>query len=111
MNISVESRENNIAVITVSGRVDSASSSDLDNALKEHSETNHIVLDLAGVDFMSSAGLRALVSAKRATAKDKKQTVLVNPSSRVQEVLDLSGLNSVFDTYDTVDIACAIVVS
>lgn len=109
MNISVESKEQS-DVITVSGRVDSSASPELDATLKKHAEASkHILIELSGVDFMSSAGIRALVSSLRATAANSKKTVLVNPSPRVQEVLDLSGLNSIFSVYDTVDIADAIV--
>ena len=53
-------------VVKVSGRVDSNTSPQLDTALQIHAEGGHnIVLNVHEVDYMSSAGIRALVSAYR----------------------------------------------
>ena len=80
-------------LITANGRIDSSNAGELDNALKEH---NKIALNLAGVTYMSSAGLRALVSAKK-----RGDIRIVSPSSRVTEVLELAGLNTMFKLFDT----------
>ena len=56
------------SLVTVSGRVDSNTAPAFEDALKDAIEggQHNLVLDLNDVDFMSSAGLRAMVSALKA---------------------------------------------
>jgi len=67
------------SLITSSGRVDGHTSSELDSALKSalSSGAKFIALDLSGVDYMSSAGLRVLL----ATYKSVKALALHNGHS------------------------------
>ena len=52
----------------------------------------NIIVNLSAVSYMSSAGLRALVSALRECKKHRGDVRLSAPSERVAEVLDLAGL-------------------
>lgn len=101
MEISVD-KHTNVDVVSVSGRIDSSNAGDLDGALKGlNNEGRHqIVLDLAGIEYMSSAGLRAMVAALRESRKHKGDVRVAQPSERMQEVLNLAGLDSVFSIYD-----------
>ena len=53
-----------LTVVTVTGRVDSATSGDFESALHGLIEKGrfNLVLDMAGVEFLSSSGLRVMVS-------------------------------------------------
>ena len=90
-----------VSVMTVKGRVDSATAPDLENALKQLVETEktQIVLDLKDVEYMSSAGLRAMVSTLKAVKRINGDLRLCSPSPRVAEVLRLAGLTSIFNIY------------
>ena len=81
-------------VVTAEGRVDSSNAAELDGTLKEimNDGRYNIVLNLSQVNYMSSAGLRALVSALRECKKHRGDVRLSAPSERVAEVLDLAGL-------------------
>jgi anti-anti-sigma factor len=94
-----------VSVMAVSGRVDSATAPDLENALKQlvDAEKNQIVLDLKNVEYMSSAGLRAMVSTLKAVKRVNGDLRLANPSPRVEEVLRLAGLTSIFSVHRTRD--------
>jgi anti-sigma B factor antagonist len=83
-----------VTVVTVVGRVDSSNAAELDDILKEimNDGKYNIVLNLSDVSYMSSAGLRALVSALRECKKHRGDVRLSEPSDRVAEVLDLAGL-------------------
>jgi anti-sigma B factor antagonist len=89
-------------LIELSGRIDSGNASELEEAF--HGLANdgryNLVLELSGVDYMSSAGLRAMVAALRECKKHRGDLRLANPSERMGEVLDLAGLDSVFSIYD-----------
>jgi anti-sigma B factor antagonist len=95
LDINVEGLKRTV-LVTVAGRIDSTNASQLDDALKgEMSKGNHtLVVNLNGVEYMSSAGLRALVSALRECKKYRGDVLISAPSARVTEVLDLAGLTS-----------------
>ena len=86
-------------VITVSGEVDLATAADLERALSEAmtgTEATTIEVDLAGVEFMDSAGLRVLVAARK-QAEDAGRTLrLRSPHERVRRIIEITGLAAVF---------------
>lgn len=90
-----------VSIVAVAGRVDSATAPELENTLKRlvEAEKTQIVLDLLGVEYMSSAGLRAMVSTLKAVKRVNGDLRVANPSSRVDEVLRLAGLSSIFAIY------------
>jgi len=90
-----------VEVITVSGRVDSSTAPEFERVLKDTlgAGRHQIVLDLEKVDYMSSAGLRALVAALKTARRHNGDVRLANPSNRVSEVLQLAGLTSLFEVY------------
>lgn len=91
-----------VELVTVSGRIDSSNAAQFDEVLKEVSERkNNVVLDMSGVDYISSAGLRAIVALLRESKKNRGDVRLANPSPRVTEVLSLAGLDSLFQVFDT----------
>lgn len=93
-------------VAVIAGRVDSSTSPELDSKLQEYvDERKNVILDVHDVSYMSSAGIRALVAALRTSNKYGRSVILVNPSERVSEVLQLAGLTSIFDTLDSVSAA------
>ncbi len=103
--MKIETRElKSVSVVKVSGRVDSLTAPDLDNVLKEHlnADRTNIVVDLQEIEYMSSAGLRALVAALKETKKRGGNVRIAQPSIRAQEVLDLAGLTPVFDIHSDV---------
>jgi anti-sigma B factor antagonist len=108
MEISTE-EVNSVAVLSVSGRVDSATAPDLENGLKKFVEADktQIVLDLKNVEYMSSAGLRAMVSTLKAVKRVNGDLRLASPSPRVEEVLRLAGLTSIFSIHATREEAVA----
>ena len=50
------------------------------------------ILDLSGVTFMGSMGLRIFLSAARSLGLEKKSLILLNPQPLVNEVLETSGI-------------------
>lgn len=97
------SEQNHVTLIEVSGRIDSMNAGDLGAVLSEEIARGrrHIVLDLAQVSYMSSAGLRELVAAYRKLQDLSGDLRLAQPSSRVQDVLEMSGLDTIFQIFPT----------
>ncbi|MCA9997595.1 MAG: STAS domain-containing protein [Anaerolineales bacterium] len=87
-----------VDLITVSGRVNSESYTQLDAALNDARDS--VALNLAGVSYMSSAGVRVLVAKLRDCRQSGGSLVLSQPSDKVTEVLELTGLTALFSTFD-----------
>ena len=54
------------------------------------------VIDLADVSSIDSAGIALLLSWKRYAAQQKKKLLLINRPAKLQSMLELYGLNTVF---------------
>ncbi|MEK6575748.1 MAG: STAS domain-containing protein [Chloroflexota bacterium] len=95
------------SVIRITGRVDSNTCPQFDQKLKEYINANrvHIVVEMDKTDFLSSAGVRALISAQKAVRPKGGQVVLSNPSEKVRDVLKLAALESLFPVYDDTESA------
>jgi anti-anti-sigma factor len=98
-----------VAVITVTGRVDSATATEFENTVNEVIEKgkHNLVLDLSEVEFLSSAGLRVLVTTRKTLQAAGGDIVLAEPSDRVVETLDTAGLDVLFERYDSREAAIA----
>jgi anti-sigma B factor antagonist len=90
------------SLVTVSGRLDSATAPDFDKALQTliQANRNQIVVDLKGVEYMSSAGIRALVSALKAAKAGGGDLCIAQPSTRARDVLELAGLTTIFAIHE-----------
>ena len=94
---------NQVAVVEAQGRIDSATASDLGDALTGVIDDGHhqIVLDVAGVDYMSSAGLREIVAALKKVRNSSGDLRIARVTERVYDVLELSGLNTLLQIFDS----------
>lgn len=101
MEIEVESYKR-VDLLTVSGRIDGSNASELEGAFTGLADDGRYrqVVDLSGIEYMSSAGLRALVAALRENKKHHGDLRIANPSERMEEVLNLAGLDTIFSVYD-----------
>ncbi|GAB4427241.1 MAG: STAS domain-containing protein [Anaerolineae bacterium] len=92
-----------VQLFEVIGRVDSTNATELGNAMDKAVDDgkSNLVLDLSGVEYMSSAGLREMVRILKRVKRVGGDLRIANPSERVREVLELAGLDSVFEIYPT----------
>ncbi|HWG23680.1 STAS domain-containing protein [Actinospica sp.] len=98
--------ESATTVITTVGELDLASAEALREALLKRVELGVVVLDLRGLDFCDSAGLRTLVEADRAARARGFALRLAALSPSVDRVLELSGARTVLSTFP--DVAAAL---
>ena len=97
-----------VAVVTVSGRIDSVTAATLDTDLsKIVHDHKKVVLDLKGVEYMSSAGVRAIVKTLRSAEKSGGGIKLAGITNLVADVLETVGMMELMDTYPSVDEAVA----
>lgn len=96
-------KQQQVTLVVVNGRVDSLNAGELGLSLSSAIEDGgtQIVLDLSQVAYMSSAGLRELVSAFKKVRRISGDLRLAQPSPRVQEVLEMAGLDTIFQIFPT----------
>jgi anti-sigma B factor antagonist len=92
-----------VTLLEVSGRVDSTNADQLGETLNSQIDAGRyqLVIDLSRVDYISSAGLRALVSATKKVRQFNGDMRIATPSERVREVLEVAGLNTIFQIFPT----------
>ena len=103
-----EARSGGTTILKIVGRVDSSVSKSLEQHVQDVvSRDEHIVVDLAGMTYVSSAGLRSFIMlAKHARARNKT-IALVAMQDEVVEIFEISGLLELFSIHPTVDDAAA----
>ena len=95
-------------VIQATGRLDSGTAGALEAVLPARIQANDkVVLNLADVPYVSSAGLRVLLIGAKAARSGGKTLVLAGLSESVREVFDISGFTSLFTIAPDVDGALA----
>jgi len=67
-----------------------------------------VVVDLGRVEFLASTGLGVLVGAHRRLRAREGSLTLVCPHERLLKIFRITGLDSVFDIYDTVESATSV---
>lgn len=107
MNYNVDERYNSV-VITLKGNVmggpDGAKLHDTLHELKEQGKTN-VVVDLSKVKFMNSSGLGMLISAMTTLRNAGGDLRLANVADRIQSLLVITKLITVFKHFDSVEAA------
>ncbi|TCT07998.1 STAS domain-containing protein [Aquabacter spiritensis] len=86
-------------VLKVSGRLDTPNAKPFEQSLLAAvAETSgRITVDLAGVDYVSSSGLRALLVAGKAMRAAKRELALRALQPQIREVFDISGFSTLFE--------------
>lgn len=97
--------ENDVVVLEVSGKIMGGEESTLFHGkIHEYisSQQNNIVVDLAKVDWMNSVGLGMLISALTTVKNSGGRLVLAN-ITKIESILTITRLISVFEHYDSRD--------
>lgn len=98
-------KENDVVVVSVEGRLDASSSPEFEKELEQFIDqgAKDFVVDFAGLDYISSAGLRSiLVLAKKLRVKDG-QIFLATLQDTVKTVFDLSGFNKIIPILESTE--------
>ena len=94
-------------VLAPVGRIDHGRSEDFKSALRPHLERcaagqDQLVLDLSGVNYISSAGLRVLMLARKQAKAQGGTLVLAGLGPVVKEIFEISRFTVVFDIFASV---------
>ena len=89
---------NGFTVLTINGRLDAVTSATAEATINVAIEAgaSHLILNLAGLDYVSSAGLRILLVTAKKLSRQNGKIVLCGLQDTVKEVFTISGFLSIF---------------
>lgn len=94
MDINLQKNDSQLT-IALTGRLDTITSPKLDEVIrKEISGVSKLFFDLANLDYISSAGLRVLLSAQKVMNK-QGDMVVKNVKPAIMEIFEVTGFDSI----------------
>lgn len=105
MQIEIEPRERDIAVVQIAGRLDflSAGAARDEFARVVQDGKHRIVVDLGDVPFIDSSGLGSLIGGLKAARQAGGDLRIARPTEQARSVLKLTSLDRVFRAHETID--------
>lgn len=100
MPIVLEDLAGGVTKVVLSGRIDIAGASEIDMPMSIVGGSRRaVVVDLSGVSFMASLGLRSIVLSGKSILSKGGKIVLLSPQPAVEEVITTSGVDELFPIY------------
>lgn len=107
MNFKMETRtlEKELPIIALEGEVDVYTAPQLKQQMISLLEegAREVVVDLSRVDYLDSTALGVLIGGLKRLREMDGNLALVCPSPRIRRVFEITGLDKIFDIYDTED--------
>ena len=96
VNISIE-RKNEVTTVVAGGRLDVMGAPEIEASCKKliSEGTQRLLLDMASVEYISSAGLRSLLVLAKAMKASGGTLVLCSLTAAVREVMEISGFDNI----------------
>jgi anti-sigma B factor antagonist len=92
-------------VLTIKGKVDSFTAPELTQAIEKLNDNGRfkLVLDMNSLEYMSSAGFRALLMAQRNCKRyNRGEVVLASVPRKIMDALDLTGFTPLFKIFEEI---------
>lgn len=92
-----KTQENEKLTVAIEGRIDTTTAPQLESELKSSLENvKELVFDIKELEYISSAGLRVLLTAQKTMNKQGKMTV-IGASEAVMEIFEVTGFVDILD--------------
>lgn len=90
-------RHEDATILALSGRLDTVTSNQLAQSLEQvfGQDKTNLVLDLSDLDYISSAGLRVLLTAQKKVNSLGTRLEITGANATVKEVFDITGFSSI----------------
>ena len=104
INFNIE-RVGDVRICRISGKLDANTASEVEKKLQDtiNSGNKKLILDLQGLDYLSSAGLRVLLQAFKKMEASQGEMVLTSLNDKVMEIFAIAGLDHFFVLTETED--------
>ncbi len=106
MKLSTETLPGDVTKVILEGLLDIAGSQEIDLRFSVVAGANKaVVVDLSAVTFVASIGIRTLLTGAKAVHSRGGKLVLLNPSSAVEKVLKVTGVDTLMPIFHDADAA------
>ena len=93
MSLNIEKKFSDVNTIVLSGRLDTVTAPQLEAELEKIlSDSDALVLDMANLEYISSAGLRVILKAQK-TMNTQGTMKLIHVGESIMEVFDITGFS------------------
>jgi anti-sigma B factor antagonist len=109
MELEIKNKSEQITHLALRGRLDTAGAGEVELKFTSHTvpRAKPLLLDMSEVTFLSSLGLRMLLTVAKALDRRGAKTVLLSPQPAVWEVLKLSGFDQLMPVRNDEETALA----
>ncbi len=97
--------QNGILMIAINGRLDAATAPVAEGEIKKmlEGEQNRLLFDLSALEYLSSGGLRVILSAAKEIKRREGKVVLAGLNQYVYEIFEVSGFTAMIPIKDSVE--------
>ena len=89
-------KEDKKLTIKLDGKLDTNTSPELDSKMSELEGMEEVIIDMKDLDYISSAGLRVLLSMQKVMNKQGKMTI-INVCENVMDIFEVTGFSDILD--------------
>ncbi|WKZ35728.1 MAG: STAS domain-containing protein [Anaerolineales bacterium] len=113
MDLQYGELDNNIRLIRLTGRLDvmGVNEVDLRFAVYCSGQNVRVLVDLSEVEYLASIGIRMLTTNAKSLASRGGKMVLLNPTSDVKGVLEMTGIPGIIPIYEQLESAQAVLLA
>ena len=95
MKIDIKKEEKKLT-IKLDGKLDTNTSPELDSKMSELEGVEEVIIDIADLNYISSAGLRVLLSMQKIMNKQGKMTI-INVCENVMDIFEVTGFSDILN--------------
>ena len=109
MELNYSELDNGIRYIKLSGTLDTMGKDSIETQFADHCSGDgiRVVVDLSGVNYISSIGIRLLTSTAKSVGGRGGKVVLFDPIPQVKGVLEMTGIGQIVPIFHRLDLAQA----
>ena len=105
MEIRNTGKNKDCLIVSVDGRLDAVTTTEFEQTLGGWIDEGDIrfIVDLAGLDYISSAGLRGILTSVKRLKAEGGQLVLTTLHGTVKEVFEISGFSTIIPIFESIE--------
>ena len=105
MELRVNELDKGITLIKLTGRMDIVGVNQIETKFSAHcsGEKPRVIVDMSGVDFLASIGIRLLVTTAKSLRSRNGKIVLLNPMPDVMNVLEMTNIPAIIPVYSSLE--------
>jgi len=102
LEVKITKKKDYVYSVELKGPIDSKTYQELEQELNEitNENTKAVILDMSGVDYESSMGVKVVITAKKSLERKKASFAMVDLQPQVKKVFDMLKILPMFDIFD-----------